>query len=69
MTPQKKAKELIKRFDDFFFMEMPELKEIKSKQCALICADEILDNLKNHNSHNGTVYIYWGEVKQEIEKL
>ena len=66
MTPKQKAKELVGKFihhaESFHDNH-------HAKQCALICVDEILKELKRGNIHRGTVYKYWQEVKQEIEKL
>ena len=57
MTAKEKAIELYNKFQ---FMWI--LKE-DSKQCALICVDEILE------FHDRIDVKYWTEVKQEINKL
>lgn len=71
MTPEEKAKELVKMFLKFAdngdpYQDEPLAKE-NAKQCALICCDE-----------QGKEYVflnpiqakeYWNEVKKEIEKL
>ena len=85
MTPKEKALEFTNKFtfntrcfsetkgwEDSFF---------DAKQCALIAVDEIInmfigihnkfiemDMLKGNVNETAT-YIYWQEVKQEIEKL
>lgn len=78
-NPQKKAKELVDKFDETLtYLESKQ----KAKQCALIAVDEILnlglhdvgDYRNDQSSPNDfstvTWYInYWQEVKQEIEKL
>ena len=60
MTPTKKAKELIRNFYSVGATEC--------KQCALIAVDEILKVLCTPDK-NEYEYMYWQEVKQEIEKL
>ena len=57
MTAKEKAMELV---DKFQFMWML---KYDSKQCALICVDEILE------FHDRIDVKYWNEVKQEINKL
>ena len=57
MTAKEKAIELYNKFQ---FMWI--LKE-DSKQCALICVDEILE------FHDRIDVKYWNEVKQEIINL
>jgi len=58
MNPKEKAKELVDRFE--YFTET----NFTSKQCALICVDEILNIIKYFSIYKE----YWEEVKQEIEK-
>jgi hypothetical protein len=68
LTPQEKAKELVRQFWDLGNMDI-----VKSKQCALIAVDEmqiIMSSLWiaagiNENKRSS----YLEEVKQEIEKL
>jgi hypothetical protein len=60
MDAKEKAKALVRRFRGF---EMPN-EHISSKQCALICVDEILKE-----AYCSYKTQYWQEVKQEIEKL
>jgi hypothetical protein len=60
MTPQEKAKELIRQFYS--------VGAVECKQCALIAVDQIL------NVTIGLVdwtddFEYWSKVKKEIEKL
>ena len=40
-----------------------------AKQCALICADEIIEIQYSWCNIDGNQYKFWQEVKQEIEKL
>jgi hypothetical protein len=77
MTPKEKAIELVNKFT--FQRESHEM--YVAKHCALICVDEILNQFIGiHNKFkeakiiDGDVkesanYIYWIEVKQEIEQL
>jgi len=67
MTPKEKAKELISKFT---FLKLPESdsKFYNPKQCALIAVREIIEALKN-NAANSASWLYYEEVKQEIEKL
>ena len=73
MTPKEKAEELVERFgrvipfQDTYYSEEELYKMHKkdAKQCALICADEILKSTFVQNN----TYNYWTEVKQEINKI
>ena len=72
MTTKEKAEELVFKyrltdmnpqdFTDFDF----NLSVSNSKQCALICVDEIL--MSQHNVWENTIE-YWQDVKLEINKL
>jgi hypothetical protein len=67
MIPKEKAKELVSKFT---FYQLPEDKGggisfDNSKQCALICIDEIIENGFNTQ----VFYNYWDAVKAEIENL
>ena len=78
MNAKGKAKELVDRFLPYsYYHEMDNSmnrsyqQEDNSKQCALICVDEIL---KNEHDYTNTPYEennidYWKEVKIEIEKI
>ena len=66
MTAKEKAEELVEKFRDDPRMFSP-LDLDDSKQCALICVDEIMGALNEIPFVNQTEY--WQEVKQEIEKL
>ena len=66
MTPKEKAIDLVEHFITTDFMES----ELKGKQCALICVDEILEShYKVLVGVMPKVYDYWQEVKEEINKL
>lgn len=75
MTPKEKAKELFEKFDDSLTYRES---KTKTKQCALIAVNEILDNNCGSTTDYGVdaedneLYMdeyFWMEVKQEIEKL
>ncbi len=59
MTPQEKAKELIRQFYS--------VGAIECKQCALIAVDEIISVIDNELNFKS--YLYFKEVKTEIQKL
>lgn len=79
MTPQEKAEELVDNIyqiigknyskGDGFSLQLTE----EAKQCALICVDEIINELyllvvDDFDYHKINIE-YWEAVKQEIEKL
>jgi hypothetical protein len=75
MTPKEKALELINNFyingiqDKGYSMEYAD-----AKQCALICADEIINTEINQDYIKQDGYMlslveFYEEVKQEINKL
>ena len=77
MTAKEKAIELVDKYSPFSVRNWYEDNEV-AKECALICVDEILDNLPFRDygfkfdsicSRFKAVSEYWQEVKQEIEKL
>jgi hypothetical protein len=70
MTPKEKAIELIKKFSSFAHDEFghEKINNYKSKQCALIAVDEIIESV--NDEHVSDIFIeFWQEVKTEIEKL
>jgi hypothetical protein len=76
MTPQEKAREIIKKFIphaqywDCYNDEL--LEENHAKQCALIAVEEIIDlnlGLSNCDENNWSIEKFYIEVKQEIQKL
>jgi hypothetical protein len=76
ITPQEKAKEIIKKFIphaqywDCYNDEL--LKKNHAKQCALIAVEEIIDlnlGLSNCDENNWSIEKFYIEVKQEIQKL
>ena len=62
MTPKENAKEL---FDKIYNLDNRAWFDI-AKQCALVCVDEILDNIVDENGWN---IDYWNDVKREIMNL
>ena len=64
MTPQEKAKQLVKMFQ--FETEINEIiakfNTHKAKECAVIAVDVLIEQCDDSRE-------YWKEVKQEIEKL
>jgi len=69
MTPKEKAEQLINAFVPHVRWKMGQEDVLKrAKECALIAANEMLNNA----SYMFVEYLYvkyWQEVKQEIEKL
>ena len=60
MTPQEKAKELIRQFYS--------VGAVECKQCALIAVNEVLDDYEQFPYKVQLGKDYWNEVKEEIEK-
>jgi uncharacterized protein YjaZ len=75
MSPEKKAKELIRKFTkEIEFNCQPSLVEMVAKKNAMIAAQEVMD-LLIIQADKGTPYTlleerqYWQKVKKELEKL
>jgi hypothetical protein len=77
MTPEEKAKELVFNFRQYCVTTVS-INQYQSeytlkyaKQCALIAVDEIIKQLTpiEKAPNNKSAFLYWEEVKQEIEKL
>jgi len=64
-----KAVELYSKYEQLGrdFTRGVSMKEF-SKECALIAVDEIVEALEN-NAANSASWLYYEEVKQEIERL
>ena len=84
MTPKEKAEELVSLFeyeDNLGIADNTGIEGInkkKSKQCALIAVDEMINMCKLYHIHNIVIdtkiytelsISYWQEVKQEIINL
>ena len=83
MTPKEKATEIFDKhyrlFNNFpnyqYVIEnlntIQDEKLYTAKQCALIAIDEILNWFKAHSysNKNYDAFVFYNEVKQEIEKL
>jgi hypothetical protein len=63
MKPQEKAVIL---FYSFYNTKDMNITWEQAKQCALICCDEVIENIEDHTGEN---IAYWNEVKNEINKL
>jgi len=68
MDPKEKAIELVEAMS-FSCRECDY--EAKAKQCALIAVDEMLTWFKDHSysNKNYDAFVFYNEVKQEIENL
>ena len=66
MTPKEKAIELVTKYYGHFTAHIS-----IAKKCALIAVDEILTWFKAHSysNKNYDAFVFYNEVKQEIEKL
>jgi hypothetical protein len=72
MTPKEKANKLCMRFLIETTTDIPYgINKNIAKQCALIAVDEMLTWLKAHSysNKNYDAFVYYNEVKQEIEAL
>jgi hypothetical protein len=83
MTPKEKAQELFDKYYRLFnnfpnyqyvienLNTIQDEKLYTTKECALIAVDEMLTWLKSHSysNKNYDAFVYYNEVKQEIEKL
>ena len=71
MTPKEKAKELVSYFRKLARISGGSGTSIEaSKQCALKCVDEMINEWKGVGYPSSIQFIsYWQEVKKEIETL
>jgi hypothetical protein len=74
MTPKEKAKELLNKFrphSKYWDCRNDEpLEENHAKQCALIAVDEVLAiNKEVWDDFHDDYFVYWLDVKKEIELL
>jgi hypothetical protein len=63
MTPREKADKLVDLFNKTIGLSEGYKAEEQAKECALICCNEVLGHM---GADRG--YMFWLEVKQEIEK-
>jgi hypothetical protein len=65
MTPKEKAIELFEKMYEYAIFDEA------AKQCALIAVKEMLTWFKAHSysNKNYDAFVFYNEVKQEIEKL
>jgi len=69
MKAKEKAEELVRKYYTFGInKEGQTLSWNECKQCALVAVDEVL-NEENHFIQTDAHFLYWEEVKQEIENL
>ena len=54
MSPEEKAKDLLEKFNNI--------------QDAIICIDEIVEELELYQDEEDVCFEYWDEVKEELEK-
>jgi hypothetical protein len=69
MTPKEKAKELVDKFSNEVLID-----NYKSKRCALIAVDEIMQECDywrggTNDGWDTKRFDYWEQVKQEIQNL
>lgn len=75
MTPKEKALELVNKYynkiEHTISDEYAEVTKEITKVCALIAVDEMLTWFKAHSysNKNYDAFVFYNEVKQEIEKL
>lgn len=62
MNPKEKSAYLVVKY-----MSKVVSKQV-AKECALVAVDAIIEALKD-NAANSASWLYYGEVKQEIEKI
>lgn len=69
MKPEEKAKEIYSKYTDALnIRDLRPTANPFAKQCALICCDEILEEIKSIPDQDGYIE-FWTEVKTQIEKL
>jgi hypothetical protein len=69
MTPKEKADSIFQQMYKILWHTNSD--PIHCKQCALIAADELIEEQRTEEYNNGTWHRlnYWIAVKEEIEKL
>ena len=71
MTPQEKAKELVKKYVEFKIDCQHRIFGIElSKQCAIIAVNEIIEAIDWHEYETPNKELnYWLDVRKEINNL
>ena len=75
MTPEEKAKELVKKFEKgIFSIGYSTYSEQRAKQCAIICCDEVSNALIKCSPDYAEKTLwhpidYWEQVKEKIKSL
>jgi len=67
MSPKEKANEIVKKY--FFDTNISSI--YTAIKCSLIAVDEIIGQLTpiEKAPNNKDAFLYWDEVKQELEKI
>jgi len=68
MNSKDKAWQLLQTIESVYIMDV-NYDPNKTKQCALICVDELIKEINKYQHENLADIQYWQEVQQEIEKL
>jgi hypothetical protein len=68
MTSKEKAEELFAKYAFLTISDMSDENFNQTKQCVLIAVDEVL-NEENHFIQTDAHFLYWEQVKQEIQNL
>lgn len=74
MTPEEKAKELTNNFINNVIWQLEDdtttfLILHEAKQCALICIDEVLENIPMYTGNLNPKWKFFNDVKEEIKKM
>ena len=68
MTPKEKAKELVDKMRDTYYITGDFCYDSTAKQCALIAVDELIEEAYFTDGYSDW-QDYWEEVKQNLENL
>jgi len=70
MTPKEKAQELYDKAEGYIYTSNAHLADDNcEKNCALLVVDSILRELRKHICVIDDSYIYWENVRNELNKL
>lgn len=73
MTPKEKAKELHNKYEFVYIQNYTSSHDVK--QCALIAVENAVETIESidakmiNDNFKEALLIYWGTVKNEIERL